>query len=524
MTVTQPAPTPSIHTGIQQLGIGLDHLAKDDDFASLDTVSSLAHTIHLTAEREGLSEVATALWHVCQVLEAVRQGELRARESVWRQATAACRAALVACEIANKQRQSDWIGTFKTTRALAVGGEPAHRERMVDAARRKRVDLVICEDVVSAVVELAQRDFDVVVYLEHAGRSLSRDMPMLAKGIGGRSPLAVIGLTEDFANRLCAARAGVQLYIRQNVPPDAALSMIASLAARNGDEPARVLTLLDGDTEGILGAFYHAGFTAESIKEPELMLQTVARSRPDVLVMDAAVGGLSATDLCRVLRADPSWKWLKVILRAPQRSPEFLTAAIEAGADEVFDSTLPETELMALIASGVKRSRSFQEDSSQDLLTGLLTRRAFIDAFSGRLAEARRCNKLLSVCLIDVDHFKVVNDTRGHSTGDRVLANLGNLLSSRLRTEDLRSRWGGEEFVVAFYGEWTLSAREILLRITSEFAKIDHSGGEGPPLHVTLSAGIAAYPLDGGSFDELIVCADRRLYAAKSEGRNRIQI
>jgi diguanylate cyclase (GGDEF)-like protein len=254
------------------------------------------------------------------------------------------------------------------------------------------------------------------------------------------------------------------------------------------------------------------------------MLQTIARYRPDVLVIDWTVGGLPAADLCSVLRADPSWKWLKVIVRIPQRTTEALASALESGADDVFDASVPESELMALIASGVKRSRSFQEDSSKDLLTGLLTRRAFIDVMSGRLAEARRCNKLLSVCLIDVDHFKRVNDTRGHSVGDRVLASLGNLLTTRLRTEDLRGRWGGEEFVVAFYGEWALSAREILLRITSEFAKLDHSGGDGSKLFVTVSAGIATYPLDGSSFDELVVTADRRLYAAKREGRNRIQI
>ena len=125
---------------------------------------------------------------------------------------------------------------------------------------------------------------------------------------------------------------------------------------------------------------------------------------------------------------------------------------------------------------------------------------------------------------MDVDRFKSVNDTYGHGVGDKVLAAFGALLGTRFRLQDLRGRWGGEEFIIAFYGEWAESAREILARVSGEFAKITFDGGEGRAFNVTISGGIATYPIDGRALDELVAVADQRLYAAKQAGRNRIKI
>jgi diguanylate cyclase (GGDEF)-like protein len=90
--------------------------------------------------------------------------------------------------------------------------------------------------------------------------------------------------------------------------------------------------------------------------------------------------------------------------------------------------------------------------------------------------------------------------------------------------QDLRGRWGGEEFIIAFLGEWADSAREILSRVTGEFAKAVFDGGQGRSFNVTVSGGIATYPIDGRTLDELVQVADQRLYAAKQAGRNRIKI
>ena len=502
--------------------MALDDLAEACRPAALEACAECARELHLRAEREGCSEVATALWHVSQVLDAVFAGELPSKVGVWRQAKAACRSAAAACELIDKEVGA--FGTLRTTRTLVVGGNRGFIAALTDSARKKRLEVSYVDDVTEGVEALREQEFDVVACVEDGPGSLKQKLEIVGRATAGRMPLAALALNDDFPGRIEAARANAQLFMRQSASPDAIVAGMASLASWREGEPARVLTLLGGDGSILLEALTEARIVSEPILEPELLLQTLGRYRPDVLLLDWETGDLRALELCRVLRADPAWKWLKILVRIPKRSTLAVAQALEAGADELFDESLSVPELVARISSGVKRSRSFQEDSNKDLLTSLLTRRAFTDAMGARLAEARRSKKLVSLCLIDVDRFKLVNDSRGHSIGDRVLASFGGLLSSRLRTEDLRGRWGGEEFVVAFYGEWALSAREVLSRVTSEFSKMDLSGGDGGPLHVTVSAGIATFPLDGVSLDDLVIVADRRLYSAKREGRNRINI
>ena len=140
-----------------------------------------------------------------------------------------------------------------------------------------------------------------------------------------------------------------------------------------------------------------------------------------------------------------------------------------------------------------------------------------------RLSEAHRFKKPVSLCLIDLDHFKGVNDTHGHLAGDRVLGRLGRLIGSRFRAMDVRGRWGGEEFVLAFYGEDSETSEMIVGRLKDEFAKMEFRGDMGEKFRVSFSAGIVSFPEHGGTFEDLFRLVDKKLYKAKDGGRNRIE-
>ncbi|HEY3665050.1 MAG TPA: diguanylate cyclase, partial [Polyangiaceae bacterium] len=196
----------------------------------------------------------------------------------------------------------------------------------------------------------------------------------------------------------------------------------------------------------------------------------------------------------------------------------------DAGADDALSEQSSDRELIGRLRVRLERTRVFREQSNRDPLTGLLTRRAFTESMQARLAEAERSKRHLSLCFLDLDRFKTINDTYGHVVGDKVLSSFGTLLGARFRLPDLRGRWGGEEFVVAFYGEWAESAREILARVSAEFSNMTFDGGSTVSFRVTVSGGIAAFPVDGQTLDELVLVADQRLYAAKLAGRNRIRI
>jgi diguanylate cyclase (GGDEF)-like protein len=200
-----------------------------------------------------------------------------------------------------------------------------------------------------------------------------------------------------------------------------------------------------------------------------------------------------------------------------------LVGCFEAGADDYIEKPVIREELMARINLRLERIQMFKERADTDALTGLPTRRPFIDMLKMRLSESIRFNKPVALCLLDLDNFKGINDNYGHLAGDRVLANVGRLLKSRFRTMDVRGRWGGEEFVLAFYGEEESTAKMIVNRVRKELRQVVFTGDHGEEFNVTFSAGIAAFPSDGTTVEQLFRQVDKKLYLAKSKGRNCIE-
>jgi diguanylate cyclase (GGDEF)-like protein len=162
------------------------------------------------------------------------------------------------------------------------------------------------------------------------------------------------------------------------------------------------------------------------------------------------------------------------------------------------------------------------ERADIDALTGIPLRRSFMTRLGALLASADRKESPLSICILDVDHFKAVNDTHGHISGDRVLSGFGKLLATRFRATDLRARWGGEEFMLAFPGEPPETATAIVERLLEEVRHMGFESESSGRLSITFSAGVASYPVDGSTVHDLVRTVDRRLYVAKRTGRNRV--
>ena len=160
-----------------------------------------------------------------------------------------------------------------------------------------------------------------------------------------------------------------------------------------------------------------------------------------------------------------------------------------------------------------------RRDAARDPLTGLANRRMAGERLAANLAHAQRCDEPLSVAMLDLDHFKRVNDEHGHATGDLVLAAVAQVLHEELRGADLGARYGGEEFLAILPGTDAGQARNVVERIRARVASLAVQGPRGP-LHVTASLGVATL-LPGESRDALLARADAALYRAKAEGRDR---
>jgi diguanylate cyclase (GGDEF)-like protein len=158
--------------------------------------------------------------------------------------------------------------------------------------------------------------------------------------------------------------------------------------------------------------------------------------------------------------------------------------------------------------------------AASDALTGLPNRRAADETIQRMAAHAARRDSPLAVVLLDLDHFKQVNDVHGHEQGDKVLAAVGQILSSTLRASDFAARYGGEEFLVLLPDTDRATARDVAekLRVAITDVELSHVGS------LTASFGVAALPDDGAECEQLLRTADRALYAAKAAGRNRVEV
>jgi len=163
--------------------------------------------------------------------------------------------------------------------------------------------------------------------------------------------------------------------------------------------------------------------------------------------------------------------------------------------------------------------KELEEQAIRDSLTGLYNRRFLDETLSRELSRAERDKYSVSVVMLDLDHFKVFNDTYGHDVGDMMLKQLGKLLTSQVRAGDIACRYGGEEFVVVMPKASLSVARQRAndWRMKFESQILIH---EGEVLNATLSAGVAVYPMHGISSEEIIRKADQAMYAAKAAGRN----
>ncbi len=211
----------------------------------------------------------------------------------------------------------------------------------------------------------------------------------------------------------------------------------------------------------------------------------------------------------RIRARDGSWRWYydrgRITLRDVAGKPLFL-------AGIVFDITDTKERMVTL----EKDNRMLAEISARDGLTGLLNHRTLMERLNALCRAGTGMQEPLSVAMIDIDDFKRVNDTKGHVYGDRVLAEVAEIIRSGIRDTDVAGRYGGEEFLVAFPGTDAAKAYLTAERMRQAVAAHDREDG----LRVTVSIGVCQH--GGESVAALVQRADERMYQAKREGKNRV--
>ena len=217
------------------------------------------------------------------------------------------------------------------------------------------------------------------------------------------------------------------------------------------------------------------------------------------------------------------------VLCVKDRQPRELSPADRMVLVDLAAMVVDEIELRLAGRSAVKEllekdelAREFKRLASTDPLTGVLNRRAFMDIAEKEFLRAKRYDRPLSILMMDVDHFKRINDRHGHAMGDRVLKALADETQACIRTHDVLGRLGGEEFAILVPETGEEEPSVIAHRIRERLAGLSIPTPRGP-LGVTASIGVAACSRVTSSFDEMLSIADSALYLAKDGGRNRVE-
>lgn len=268
-------------------------------------------------------------------------------------------------------------------------------------------------------------------------------------------------------------------------------------------------------------------------------IKVVKTARPDIVLLDVILPGLDGYEVCRWLKLEESTKGIPVIMLTVKKELSDKISGLHIGADDYLPKPYNELELNARIYASLRTkalSDELRQKNSQleellgrveymaitDALTGLYNRRRFHDVLTKEFERAKRYATPFSVAMLDIDHFKAVNDEYGHLVGDNILKEVSNILLKSTRDIDTASRYGGEEFVVILPNTETKNALIGAERMRSSIEKFKFPEIKGK---ITVSIGIAGLPdSDVTNEEKLLRCADAALYQAKQKGRNRIEI
>ena len=266
------------------------------------------------------------------------------------------------------------------------------------------------------------------------------------------------------------------------------------------------------------------GFNPIIAQDGAEALELAFRDGFDIAILDWEMPKLTGMEVIRQLKEHPRTSYGHLILVTGRDDQSSLIQALNGGADDFIRKPLVPAELVARLRAGARivemRNRIIRL-AETDPLTGAINRRCFLERARIALNDAERHQRSLSILLLDIDHFKSVNDTWGHAGGDVALQRFVSVCETSLRPNDLLCRFGGEEFAVLLpetnpYVAVTIADR---VRTAIETTNINH---DGITFRVTASIGISGIGTDG--LDAALSRADAALYAAKRAGRNRVEL
>ncbi len=337
-------------------------------------------------------------------------------------------------------------------------------------------------------------------------------------------PVIFISRRNDMNARLQAVRAGGDAYFIKPVNIIEIIETLDSLTIPKEPEPYKIL-IVDDDPD--LSAHYSAilqdaGMITLVVNDPFHVMDHLIEFNPDLILTDMYMPGCNGRELALVIRQMPTYVSIPIVFLSTETDIDSHLSAMRVGGDDFLTKSIEPRHLISSIAIRAERMRIMRSFMERDGLTGLLNHTSIVCQLDLAIKRCEKQSNSFTLAMIDIDLFKSVNDTYGHSTGDRVLNSLARLLQQRLRKTDIVGRYGGEEFAVVLFDTDVKSAGKVLDEIRESFSELVHMYEE-KSFCVTFSGGLASYPEYCDAIS-LINAADAAMYQSKKEGRNRISV
>ncbi len=261
---------------------------------------------------------------------------------------------------------------------------------------------------------------------------------------------------------------------------------------------------------------------------PTALQMAAGDPAPDIILLDIKMPGMDGYEVCRRLKSSPETCDIPIIFVTAMEDEKEEARGLELGAADyiVKPANAPiikarvrnQLALRKALADLAITNVALEQLAAQDKLTNLYNRRKLDESFALEVARAERYGRPLSAILLDIDHFKAVNDTYGHPVGDAVLTETADRLRAALRTSDIPGRWGGEEFLILCPETPLETAVQLAERLRQNYETRDFPVAG----RLTASFGVAAHR-KGRRAEDILLHADAALYRAKNGGRNRVE-
>ncbi len=293
-------------------------------------------------------------------------------------------------------------------------------------------------------------------------------------------------------------------------------------------EKAKIL-ILEDDPYFVFPIRYHlekAGYEVkvmDVLKNVEESQELMFQYSPNIILCDIKMHP-NGFEILRLIKSHTQLRLIPFIfLTGVDSMPEKIRAYL-GGVDDFMVKPINKEELLAKISSILKRQTDLESAMYMDPLTQIYNRRFFEKEIHRQINLHRRHNDNFIMAMIDIDHFKTINDTYGHDCGDQCLVAFTRFIQSQIRNTDIFSRWGGEEFILIMERSVTSGAVKSLENILDKMQQETLVRCSDQAIKITFSAGVAQFPRDGSDVESLMAAIDKAVYAAKNNGRCQVKI